>query len=98
MSVLLWGFGHVLAGLAGCAGEVAVTDFFRRAVHVELAADSIVLDGYLPPAGAAPADTTEAFPFTSENLRSLHVDGSLLVADLQLGGLRSTDVLLRAGD
>jgi len=24
MSVLLWGFGHVLAGLAGGAGEVAV--------------------------------------------------------------------------
>jgi len=80
------------------AGEVAVTDFLRRAVHVDLAADSIALDRYLPPAGAAPADTTEAFPFTSENLRSLHVDGSLLVADLQLGGLRSTDVLLRAGD
>jgi len=80
------------------AGEVAVTDFLRRAVHVDLAADSIVLDRYLPPAGAAPANTTEEFPFTSENLRSLHVDGSLLVADLQLGGLRSTDVLLRAGD
>lgn len=75
-------------------GELAITDFARRALRFELKADGIELDRYLPPGQPATAVSPGAAAAGAEpsTLKSLTAAGRLRVGQLSVAGLTLSEL------